>query len=67
MRFDRWQYDPDSNRFVNRPVTTVATTIQDDLYINALYLASICMVARRIEAAWSKAFRELQRRIDRGY
>jgi hypothetical protein len=64
VRFDRWTYDLERNRFVNRPVTTIATTIQDDLYINALYIATITAVARRIEAAWMKAFQQLQKKIE---
>ena len=64
VRFDRWQYDPERNRFVNRPVTTIATTVQDDIYINALYLATIRSVVRRVETPWRQAFEQLQRRME---
>ena len=64
MKFDRWQYDVDRNRFVNRPAVTIATTIQDDIFINALYLATLQTLVRRVETTWAQAFQELQKRIE---
>jgi hypothetical protein len=50
MKFDRWQYDVEKNKFTNRPVIAVTRTIQDDEWARALQEAAIETFWRRVNA-----------------
>ena len=67
MQFDRWQYDPEKNRFRHRPVTAVISTIQDHNYACALleaHLAHYTRLVRQVARLYEARLWELQRRID---
>lgn len=66
MRFDRWRYSPETNRFTNEPVIAVTPNIDDDIWVRMLQTAVMFNLVRRIEARWSEAFEQFQKKAGEG-
>ena len=67
MQFDRWQYDPEANAFLHRPVTAVISTVADHAYAVELLRAHLDQYVRlvtRLAQQYDHQLAEIQKRIE---